>query len=126
MPTSTSCSETSSLQRKGLTRLANYVPSWRRVAVLSGVAAVASAGPVIGLLLVQDAIDNGISAHNTTRLAIVVGIYLSVNAVGWLFQTYLIKGLARLGQGIVLGLREHLFSHLTGLSLRYFSQQRAG
>jgi ABC-type multidrug transport system fused ATPase/permease subunit len=114
------------LQRKGLSRLANYVPSWRRVGVLSVVAAVGAAGPVIGLLLVQDAIDNGISANDTTRLAIDVAIYLSVNALAWMLQTYLIKGLAQLGQGIVLGLREHLFRHLTGLSLRYFSEQRAG
>jgi ATP-binding cassette subfamily B protein len=114
------------LQRKGLTRLTQYVPSWRRVALLSVVAAVGAAGPVIGLLLVRDAVDNGIAAHDTTRLAIVVVIYLSVNAVAWMLQTYLIKGLALLGQSIVLGLRENLFSHLTGLSLRYFSEQRAG
>ena len=42
------------MQRKGLSRLTNYVPSWRRVAVLSVVAAVGAAGPVIvsGALLV--------------------------------------------------------------------------
>jgi ATP-binding cassette subfamily B protein len=114
------------LQRKGLTRLSNYVPSWKRVAVLGFVAAVGAAGPVVGLLLVQDAIDHGMSAHNLHRLAIDVGIYLGVNGVAWILQTYLIKGLAQLGQAIVLGLREHLFRHLTGLSLRYFSQQRAG
>ena len=114
------------MQRKGLTRLGNYVPSWKRVAFLGFVAAVGAAGPVVGLLLVQDAIDHGISAHNLHRLAIDVGIYLGVNGVAWILQTYLIKGLAQLGQAIVLGLREHLFRHLTGLSLRYFSQQRAG
>ena len=38
----------------------------------------------------------------------------------------LIRGLARVGQGIVLALREDLFEHLTALSLRYFSEQRAG
>ena len=114
------------MQRKGLTRLSNYVPSWKRVAVLGFVAAVGAAGPVVGLLLVQDAIDHGMSAHNLHRLAIDVGIYLGVNGVAWILQTYLIKGLAQLGQAIVLGLREHLFRHLTGLSLRYFSQQRAG
>src|SRR5207244_1252461 len=31
-----------------------------------------------------------------------------------------------IGQGIVLGLRRELFRHLTSLSLRYFSEQRAG
>ena len=38
----------------------------------------------------------------------------------------LIRGLAGIGQGIVLGLRRDLFDHLTALSLRYFSEQRAG
>ena len=38
----------------------------------------------------------------------------------------LIRGLAVIGQGIVLGLRRDLFDHLTSLSLRYFSEQRAG
>jgi ABC-type multidrug transport system fused ATPase/permease subunit len=113
-------------QRKGLTRLGNYVPSWRRVALLSFVAAIGAAGPVIGLLLVQDAIDHGITVDNLHRLGVDVVIYLGVNGAAWILQTYLIKGLARLGQAIVVGLREHLFEHLTGLSLRYFSQQRAG
>src|SRR6202012_6213072 len=34
--------------------------------------------------------------------------------------------MARLGQGIVVGLRRDLFDHLTTLSLRYFSEQKAG
>ena len=41
-------------------------------------------------------------------------------------QTTLVRGLARVGQDVVLGLREDLFDHLTTLSLRYFSQQKAG
>ncbi len=35
-------------------------------------------------------------------------------------------GSPRVGQDVVLGLREDLFDHLTTLSLRYFSQQKAG
>ena len=34
--------------------------------------------------------------------------------------------MARFGQEMVLGLRRELFDHLTSLSLRYFSEQRAG
>jgi ATP-binding cassette subfamily B protein len=41
-------------------------------------------------------------------------------------QTTLVRGLARVGQNIVLGLRQDLFDHLTTLSLRYFSEQKAG
>jgi ABC-type multidrug transport system fused ATPase/permease subunit len=79
-----------------------------------------------GWLLVRDAIDNGIRARNEHHLTVVVAIYLGVAAAGWVLQGILIRGLAGLGQRMVLGLRRDLFDHLTGLSLRYFSQQKAG
>ncbi|HLY84941.1 MAG TPA: ABC transporter ATP-binding protein [Gaiellaceae bacterium] len=85
--------------------------------------AVAQTG---GWLLVRNAIDKGIVAKNEHHLTIVVLIYLGVAAAGWLLQAQLIRGLAQIGQGIVIGLRRDLFDHLTGLSLRYFSQQKAG
>ena len=49
-----------------------------------------------------------------------------VAAAGWVMSGILIRGLAGVGQRIVLGLRRDLFEHLTALSLRYFSEQRAG
>jgi ABC-type multidrug transport system fused ATPase/permease subunit len=79
-----------------------------------------------GWLLVRNAIDKGIAAGNEHHLTVVVCIYLGVAASGWLLQAVLIRGLAGLGQRMVLGLRRDLFDHLTGLSLRYFSQQKAG
>jgi ABC-type multidrug transport system fused ATPase/permease subunit len=97
-----------------------------RVALLAVIAILGAAGPVIGLLLVQDAIDHGMRAHNTHRLARDVIIYISVNAAAWVATTTMIRGLAKVGQNVVLALREHLFRHLTSLSLRYFSEQRAG
>jgi ABC-type multidrug transport system fused ATPase/permease subunit len=113
--------------RVGLTRLARYLKGRRgRVVVLSFVAMLAAAGPVVGLLIVQDAIDHGMRAGDDGRLARDVAIYLAVNGVSWALTSYLIRGLAGIGQGIVLALREDLFGHLTSLSLRYFSQQRAG
>src|SRR5262245_35497928 len=60
------------------------------------------------------------------RLTHDVLIYLGVNAAAWVLTSAMIRGLARVGQGVVLALREHLFEHLTALSLRYFSEQRAG
>jgi ATP-binding cassette subfamily B protein len=97
---------------------------WATVLVLVGVGnAACQTG---GWLLVRDAIDNGIRAENEHHLTIVVAIYLCVAAAGWGLQAWLIRGLAGLGQRMVLGLRRDLFDHLTGLSLRYFSQQKAG
>ena len=72
------------------------------------------------------AIDDGIAKGDEHTLTVVVIAYLALNAVGWICQLVLIRGLAVVGQGIVLGLRRDLFDHLTSLSLRYFSEQRAG
>src|SRR6478752_6728432 len=124
------CSETSSLphsRRAGLSRLGLYLGGQRlRVAWLSVIAMLGAAGPVIGLLLVQDAIDNGMKQGDKSRLTRDVLIYFAVNAAAWILTSTMIRGLARVGQGMVLSLREHLFEHLTSLSLRYFSEQRAG
>jgi ABC-type multidrug transport system fused ATPase/permease subunit len=87
-----------------------------------------------GWLIVRDAIDHGIAVYNkhgvlvgnVHHLTIVVVIYLGVAVAGWLLQAKLIRGLATIGQAIVIGLRRDLFDHLTSLSLRYFSQQKAG
>ena len=92
------------------------------IAVATGSAAAQSGG----WLLVRAAIDDGIAKHDEHTLTVVVAVYLLVNLLGWLCQLALIRGLASVGQGIVLGLRRDLFDHLTSLSLRYFSEQRAG
>ena len=78
------------------------------------------------LFIVQDAIDNGMRAGDHGRLTRDVIVYLGINALAWVLQTTLVRGLASVGQDVVLGLREDLFDHLTTLSLRYFSQQKAG
>ena len=87
-----------------------------------------------GWLIVRAAIDHGIAVYdkqgdvvgNLHYLTIAVAVYLGVAAAGWELQAQLIKGLATIGQAVVIGLRRHLFDHLTGLSLRYLSQQKAG
>src|SRR5207244_4169333 len=79
-----------------------------------------------GWLLVRYGINRGIVRHDQGFLALAVGAYAAVNLAGLLLMGFLIRGLADIGQGIVLGLRQDLFDHLTSLSLRYFSEQKAG
>jgi ABC-type multidrug transport system fused ATPase/permease subunit len=108
-------------------RLWGYLEGHRLVAFLLVLVATGNAAcQTGGWLLVRDAIDKGIRARDEHHLTVIVVIYLVVAAVGWILQAVLIRGLAGVGQRMVIGLRRALFDHLTGLSLRYFSQQKAG
>jgi ABC-type multidrug transport system fused ATPase/permease subunit len=114
-------------RRTGLTRLGRYLVGRRgRVALLAIVGVGSAAAPVAALFVVQDAIDKGMQDGDEARLTRDVLVYLAINALAWILQTTLVRGLARVGQDVVLGLRRDLFDHLTTLSLRYFSQQKAG
>jgi ABC-type multidrug transport system fused ATPase/permease subunit len=113
--------------RTGLTRLTRYLEGrYAFVALLLLAAVGEAASQTGGWLLVRVAINSGVSKGNETFLAEIVGVYLVVQALGWVLMAFLIRGLASIGQGIVLSLRRDLFDHLTSLSLRYFSEQRAG
>ena len=108
-------------------RLWRYLEGLKlRAAVMVLVATGNAACQTGGWLLVRSAIDGGIAKHDTRYLTVIVAVYICVAAVGWVLQAILIRGLAGIGQRMVLGLRRDLFDHLTGLSLRYFSQQKAG
>ncbi|HET7429292.1 MAG TPA: ABC transporter ATP-binding protein [Gaiellales bacterium] len=114
-------------RRTGLGRLTAYLQGKRmQVVAMLLVATGQAAAQTGGWLLVRAAIDNGIAKGDSEYLTVIVAIYLSVGAAGWVMSAILIRGLAGIGQGIVLGLRRDLFIHLTSLSLRYFSEQRAG
>jgi ATP-binding cassette subfamily B protein len=111
----------------GLSRLLPYALERKgQLAGIGLVAALSAAAPVVGWHLVEDAIDNGIEAADERRLTLAVIGYVAVNAAAWALGTIAWRGLASIGQRIVLELRRDLFQHLTSLSLRYFSQQKAG
>jgi ATP-binding cassette subfamily B protein len=75
---------------------------------------------------VRFVINEGIVPGDETLLRWGVAAYAAVAVAGFLLMGVVIRGLAQLGQELVLGLRRELFDHLTSLSLRYFSEQRAG
>jgi ABC-type multidrug transport system fused ATPase/permease subunit len=113
--------------RTGLSRLLPYAAERKgQMAVIAVLAAFSAAAPVAGWHVVADAIDNGIRAGDESRLLRDVILYIGVNAAAWVLGTMAWRRLASMGQRIVLELRRDLFHHLTSLSLRYFSQQKAG
>jgi len=114
-------------QRTGLSRLWRYTEGrHRHIGFVVALAAVSAAAPVAGWHLVGDAIDNGIRAGDEGRLWRDAILYVGVNAAAWLLGSTTWLQLAQIGQQIVLAVRRSLFDHLTSLSLRYFSEQKAG
>ncbi len=113
--------------RTGLSRLWRYTEGRRRrIAFVMLLAAISAAAPVAGWMIVGDAIDNGIRAGDEQRLKLDVIAYIAVGLSAWILGTTTWLMLAGIGQQIVLDLRRDLFQHLTSLSLRYFSEQKAG
>jgi ATP-binding cassette subfamily B protein len=107
-----------------LRRYVTQRPAW--VAALCLFAVAEACAQTGSWLLVRVAINNGIVAHNERTLDLTLAAFVLVSAAGWLLSAVVTKGMARLGQDVILGLRRDLFDHLTALSLRFFSEQRAG
>jgi ABC-type multidrug transport system fused ATPase/permease subunit len=114
-------------RRTGLTRLWRYARDRKVALFLLIFAAALTAGASVGAwLVVRDAVDNGMRTHDESRLTTDVIIYLSINLTAWVLGAVLIRGLAGIGQYVVLELRKHLFGHLSGLSLNYYSRTKGG
>jgi ATP-binding cassette subfamily B protein len=72
------------------------------------------------------ALDEGILAHNTTKLVLIVIAFVLAGLLNWgmsYAQTYLTGWV---GERILADLRNRLFNHLQHLSLGFFERNRAG
>jgi ATP-binding cassette subfamily B protein len=107
-----------------LRRFVAQSPAW--VATLFACAIAEALGQTGSWLLVRVAINQGIVGRSTETLTLAVVAFVTVTLLGFVLLGVVTRGMVSLGQGIVLGLRRELFDHLTTLSLRYFSEQRAG
>ena len=114
-------------QPTGLRRLRRHIHERRRWVALLLACAIGEAFAQSGSwLLVREAINEGIVPRDEQVLALATAAYVRCRVTGFALFSVVIRGMARFGQEIVLGLRRELFDHLTSLSLRYFSEQRAG
>lgn len=114
-------------QPTGLRRLRRHIHQRRRWVALLLACAVGEACAQSGSwLLVREAINEGIVPRDEHVLGLATAAYVLVSISGFALFGFVVRGMARFGQELVLGLRRELFDHLTSLSLRYFSEQRAG
>ncbi|MCC7492762.1 MAG: ABC transporter ATP-binding protein [Fimbriimonadaceae bacterium] len=108
-------------------RLGRYLLPYRTpLAAALLLTAVTSGLSLGGPYLVSQAIDQGIRAHNLSRLAHVLAVLLSVHLAntlcGWVQALLMI----RVSQRAVRQIRGELFAHLQRLPLRFFDQRPHG
>jgi ABC-type multidrug transport system fused ATPase/permease subunit len=109
---------------KGLLELLR--PYRARTAVMLVALVVGTAASLMPPLLVKVAIDQGISAHDTTTLVLVVAAFLLSAILVWAMtyaQTYLVGWV---GQRALSDLRIRIFTHLQSLPIGFYESRPAG
>jgi ATP-binding cassette subfamily B protein/subfamily B ATP-binding cassette protein MsbA len=86
----------------------------------------ASLGATAGPYLVSVAIDQGLAAGSQQMLYQSVALYIGAILLQWASMVIRINIMARVGQSVVMDLRNRLFDHLQNLSLNFFSRYSVG
>ncbi len=99
---------------------------WRAALMVAITGAIASMTGLVSPLLVRSIIDRALPSHDNTLLLELCGAMVFMTVLSGLVdtgQTYLST---RVGQRMMFSLRVRLYSHLQRMSLRFFTDTRAG
>ncbi len=116
-----------SIDRRLLLRVAGYARPyvWRLALMLAAIVVVAVV-ELLPPLLYRDLIDNVLPQQDVRRLNLVAAGLLAVPIVSGVIgvaQRYL--G-ASVGEGIIFDLRQQMYSHLSRMSVRFFTDTKSG
>nr|WP_309099220.1 ABC transporter ATP-binding protein [Fredinandcohnia onubensis] len=78
------------------------------------------------ILIGKYTIDHAIANKDTDLLLVLVTTIAGLYAINYIANIYRIKWTNMLGQNIIYDLRKHLFTHVQGLSHRFFDKRSAG
>ncbi|HZC19151.1 MAG TPA: ABC transporter ATP-binding protein, partial [Rubrobacteraceae bacterium] len=101
-------------------------PYKARLLGLGLVAVLVTAASLSEPLIIGHAIDEGLVAGSLAVIYAMVGVYVAVNLATWGLSYVQTFGMGWIGQHMILDLRNALFGHLQSLSLRFYSEQKAG
>jgi len=115
------------ITRARLGRVLSYFkPYWAQwLAILLCIAATSGLG-VLPPLCVRGILDHAIPGHNPRLLHLLVGAIVAITLVSGLIGVLQSWLNARVGQGIMFDLRNHLYRHLQRQSLGFYTTERAG
>ena len=106
--------------------LAFAAPYGARLWVLGLVAVLATATSLSEPLIIGYAIDKGLVASSLSVIYWMVALYVAVNVATWALSYVQTFGMGWVGQSVILDIRNALFGHLQSLSLKFYSEQKAG
>jgi ATP-binding cassette subfamily B protein len=106
--------------------LAFAAPYKARLWVLGLVAVLATATSLSEPLIIGYAIDEGLVAGSMSVIYWMVALYVGVNVATWGLSYAQTFGMGWVGQSVILDIRNALFGHLQSLSLKFYSEQKAG
>lgn len=78
------------------------------------------------ILIGKYALDHAIANKDTNLLIILVATIAGLYLVNYVANIFRIKWTNMLGQNVIYDLRKHLFTHVQGLSHRFFDKRSAG
>ncbi|MBS4207794.1 ABC transporter ATP-binding protein [Bacillus sp. FJAT-50079] len=82
---------------------------------------------IIPILIGVYALDKAITKDkDVTLLLVIVAIITGLFVISYIANIFRIKWSYELGQGVIYDLRKHIFTHVQGLSHRFFDQRSAG
>ena len=106
--------------------LALAAPYKARLLGLGLVTVLVTAASLSEPLIIGYAIDEGLLAGSLAVIYAMVAAYGAANVATWGLSYVQTFGMGWIGQHVILDLRNALFGHLQSLSLRFYSEQKAG
>jgi ATP-binding cassette subfamily B protein len=108
-------------------RMAGYFKSQKRAMFITIAATmVFTLTSLASPYIIGAAVNNYIIQGNQMGLNYVVLVFLAMGVLNWMAYAVQIRAEAKLGQSILLKMRNQLFSHLQRLSVRFFSHNEVG
>ncbi|WP_047982156.1 ABC transporter ATP-binding protein [Ornithinibacillus contaminans] len=114
---------------KQIWRLLVYLKPYTKTYLLGAILAMVVSTAIrllIPILIGKAAIDMAIKNENTTQLIYLVIIIAVLYLLSYIANYFRIKWVNILGQNVIYDLRQHLFTHVQGLSHRFFDSRSAG
>ena len=113
-------------ERRAFTLRRFVAPHWRSLLAALALVVIETATGLVGPVLTQVAIDEGISRGEVSTLVVAAIAYLAAVALNVGAGAARIAFTGRLGERLLLDLRVRVFTHLQRLSLGWFTNERVG